>query len=565
MRRTSLALLALGLILCLCACGGGARRFPVRDATWRDTDLDPVTLACTKRPNDKEPSHVSCAPEPYVSPLVWDGADNSFFRPVAKVFAVDPPAEARNVNALDEVPDSAWFTNRLGKKKPSIDELLRGACTPGDLLDGATATPDSWVIDQGKPNGSSPGFRVKIDGKKKYMFKSDSKNQPERPSASSAIGAAVYHAVGFHTSCEQIVYVRKDALKLTPGLRFTANTGVTKDFDAKALDKVFEEATPRGDAYRFQASAWLPGYLLGPFKYERTRSDDPNDVIPHEDRRDLRGARVLAAWVDHFDAREQNSMDSWIAQNPKVPDSSPGFVRHYYLDTSDVFGSEWDWDAISRRLGHSYLLDWADIGVDFVTLGLVSRPWEREHKEPGMEMFGYFHWREFEPDTWKNEYQNPAFSRATEHDNAWMARILSRFDYADIKALVTLGKFTRPEASEYLSLVLEMRLRKIVERYLTVLSPLADFRVDGDVLCGVDLARRRTARPEGEFKYAATASGVGALAIDVNPEGEVCMRVPRAPYVVVSITNGASRGRIDVHLGDAGGAMKVIGLERPDP
>jgi hypothetical protein len=70
------------------------------------------------------------------------------------------------------------------------------------------------------------------------------------------------------------------------------------------------------------------------------------DAIAHDDRRELRGARVLAAWIDHFDSREQNSMDSWMADNAEVPDSSPGYVRHFYIDTSDSLGSEWDWAAI---------------------------------------------------------------------------------------------------------------------------------------------------------------------------------------------------------------------------
>jgi hypothetical protein len=567
----------------LVGCGGASvRRFPLRDAMWQDTDLRPVHVACEKRPADKEPDHVACAPDPYVSPLAWDAADNTIFRPISKVFAVDPPREARNVNAFDEVPDSAWFTNRLGKRKPSAEELLRGACRPEDILDANEADPSRWVIDQGKPNGASPGFRVKIDGKKKYMFKADLKEEPERPSAASAIGAAIYHAVGFNTSCEQIVYVDPKKMRLTPGLTFTANDGVTRAFDEKALERVIGETGKRGDASRFQASAWLPGYLLGPFKYERTRSDDPNDVIPHEDRRDLRGARVLAAWLHHFDAREQNSMDSWIALDPKRPDSSPGYVRHYYLDTSDCLGSLWAIDGISRRLGHSYILDFGDVGQDFVTLGVPVRPWEREERakegSPG-RMFGYFHWREFDPDAWKNEYPNPAFSRATEHDNAWMARILSRFDRADIKALVGLGKLTSPDAEEYVTLVLEMRLRKIVERYLLHLSPISDLRVDGgSVLCGVDLARRRGARPEGEFRYSAQTRA-GAVRVDVKPEGEICMPLPHVAqdggardddasrYVVVSITNGAAKGRLDAHLYDLGPTRgyKLVGLERPDP
>ena len=35
----------------------------------KDTDLNPVSVKCEKRPSDKDPNHVSCAPEPYVSPL----------------------------------------------------------------------------------------------------------------------------------------------------------------------------------------------------------------------------------------------------------------------------------------------------------------------------------------------------------------------------------------------------------------------------------------------------------------------------------------------------------------
>lgn len=576
-RRRGITLLlgALGAL----ACGGGERRFPLRDPLWLDTDQRPVAIDCEER---DEPGHVSCAPEPYVSPLAWDGADNSIFRPLSRVFAVDPAGPAPNVNAFDEVPDSAWFTNRLGKRKPSSKELLEGACGAADLLAGETAAAGSWVIDQGKPNGASPGFRIKVAGKYKFLLKTDTTQQPERPTAASAIGAALYHAVGFNTSCEQIVYFDRQVLTLSPGLVVTDNTGVPKPFDARALEGVLRQAGRRGNLFRMQASAWLPGYLLGPFRYEGTRDDDPNDVIPHEDRRELRGARVLASWINHFDAREQNTMDTWIAANPSVKDGSPGFVRHYYLDTSDSFGSEWDWDEISRRLGHSYLLDWGDIGYDFITLGTTARPWERLQRRPGFELFGYFDADVFEPDGWKNEYPNPAFSRATEHDNAWMARILSRLDRADIESLVTLGKFSRPEHAAFLSEVLEQRLRRILARYFSLLSPLADPHLEGSgELCLTDLARRRSVAPDARFRYRAVlrdAGGSHPLTVSVHPGGGVCVRVPhRAPdaglpdaddsrYGVVAISNEFSRFVLGIHHYDLGPTRgwRIVGLDRPE-
>ncbi len=569
-----LSILAVG-----CA---AAPRFPLRAPLASDTDRRPVSVACEARPTEKDPKHVACAPEPYVSPLVWDAVNNSIFRPLARVFAVDPAGRATNVNAFDEVPDSAWFENRIGRRKLTHDELSRGACTPDEMLDPRAAAPGSWLIDQGKPNGASPGFRIKVEGHKKYMLKTDIAIQPERPTAASAIGAAIYYAVGFNTSCEQIVYFDPKVLTLAPGLSVTDNAGITRPFDRRALVRVLGEATRgRGAEVRMQASAWLPGYLLGPFRYEGTRADDPNDVIPHEDRRDLRGARLLAAWINHFDAREQNTMDSWIAIDPREKDSSPGFVRHYYLDTSDSFGSEWDDDAISRRLGNSYVLDFGDIGTDFVTFGARDAPWDRAHRTPGLADFGYFNADDFDPEGWKNEYPNPAFSRATEHDNAWMARILAHFEHDDIRTLVSLGRFSSPEKSDFLSQVLERRLELILERYLLVLSPLADANMESDnVLALTDWARRRTVRPERAFSYRAViqrASGASALSVQADGGGMVRLILPHGVfspnvpandatrYVVLTIDDGVARYPLQVHLYDlgAGRGFVLVGIERP--
>jgi hypothetical protein len=546
------------------ACAGD-RPFPLRDPMTRDTDLESTRVACRVEPTKKDPKHEVCAPETYVSPLIWDGADNLFFRPLANAFAIDPGGEAVNVNSLDEVPDSSWFSNRIGAHVISLDTFLRGACTEQQMLDPASMPDGSWVVDQGKGNGSSPGFRINIPGKGKYLLKSDVASVAERSSAASVIGAVAYHDVGFNTSCEQVVYFRRSLLELTPGLRFKNNSGIERPFDRAALSNILDNAATRDGLIRMQASAWLPGHLLGPFRYEGTRKDDPNDVIPHEDRRELRGGRLLAAWIDHFDAREQNSMDSWIADRKDAPDSSPGQVRHYYLDMSDCLGSEWDWDPISRRLGYSYLLDYGDMSLDFLSLGIITRPWDHIKRQKGREIFGYFNVEQFDPEGWKNEYPNPAFSRMTEHDGAWMARILAHVTPSMVDALAKLGQFTDAGNTAYLATVLNGRLDRILERYLLNLSPIADVHVEGDKLCATDLAEKRGVRSTSAFHYSAREDH--PLAVEALGEGRVCIALvhgaqPR--YVRVRIDDGVARHPLVAHLYDLVGSFRLVGLERPD-
>jgi hypothetical protein len=557
------------------------RPFPLRDPFLVDTDLRPVSVPCRPDPDDKEPDRKTCAPREYVSPFVWDQVDNIVFARLSRGLSLERHGAAVNVNSFDEVPDSAWFTNRP-RTGPLDRDDAPGACTPDDMLPPQEQVDDGgWLIDHGKDNGSTKGFRINVRGKGMYMLKADDEGKPERASAASVIGAAFYNTIGFNTSCEQIVVLRKAQLKLSPGLKVVDNDGVSHPFDNAALDKVLATTTQvPGELIRMQASKWLPGLAIGPFRYIGTRPDDPNDVIDHANRRELRGSRVLGAWLDHWDTREQNSMDVWMASDPKDKRSSPGHVVHYFLDTSDTLGGEIWLPEMARRLGYSYTLDFADIFRSLVTLGAEERPWDRARRMPGREKFGYFRASDFEPDSWKPLYPNPTFLRMTERDAAWMARIIARFSVDDIRRLVALGQWSDPSDAEYVTTILVERQRRLLTRYFSKLSPLGEVRAAApDQICATDFSRLRGVFPATVFHYTVTErSGARRIALpaEVSVEGAVCFRTQSvisgsfadgdpARIVTFEVRNGTGAGPLVIQSYDLGArGMRVAGLTRPE-
>jgi hypothetical protein len=537
-------------------------RFPLAPPLTRDDDQRPF----------------ASAPEEYYSPFAWDGANYMVFHPIARFFAVDPAGAATNVNALDEVPDSSWFENRLGKRALTADEVRRGSCS--DKVLDANGPDGSWTIDKGKDNGANPGFRVNIKGLGKFMLKTDPADEPDRATGATAVSSRIYHAVGYYAPCDTVVYFRPALLKLQPGLTVTNNEGVTAPFDQKRLDAVLKQASHRDGLVRMVASEWLPGKPLGPYRYEGTRDDDPNDVIPHEDRREVRAGRLVAAWVNHFDSREQNTMDVFMAADPKKKDG-PGYVRHYIIDIGDAFGSRWTVDGISRRLGNSYVFDGQHIAEDFLSLGTISRPWERAQLTGGI--FNYFSARDFDPEAWRGEYPNPAFMRMTEQDGAWMARILSRFDDELVEAAVKVGLYDSV-SERYLYETLLARRDAILRRYLSKVSPLADVRVHQRGVCATDLARRAGIVPNEGMSFRAYLYRGESLEPEkprFRPTAapEVCVDIAHAEfpasgaprddsperYLVLDITNGYAKGPLRVHLYDLGesGGFRLAGIERP--
>jgi hypothetical protein len=564
------------------ACSADARRFPLRDPVWRDTDLAPVSVAC--RPDHDAAGRPRCAPARSTVSALEDAADATVLRPVARFFAVDPARVATNVNSVDEVPDSAWFTNRIGLAGAAMtpEGLVRGPC--GDAAIDPAAADGAWVIDRGDLAGDASSFGVAIAGLGRFVVAIDGAPQPERATASAAIASRLYHAAGYWAPCASVVHVRAAIFSLTPGLTIPTKSGAPRAFDAAALAQILAAAPSRDGLVRVVASRALPGEDLGPFRHEGTRGDDPNDVVAHEDRRDLRGARVLAAWLDHGGAGAQSTRDTWVAQREHAPLSSPGIVRHYQVGLDDCFGREADTDAASRRLGHANTLDFGQGTRDFLTLGVPEQPWDRARRSADGDIFGYFSARDFAPGLYRGDHPSPAFSRMLEGDGAWAARAIARFTPDLVEAAVRAGDFTLARHTEVLVEQLLLRQKAVLRRYFAVLSPIADVRLSGEDLCGKDLARSTATFGDARFAYRAQTYAGAELAARSRPAtrpgagGEVCLTLPHvaddrgAPdsaasrYLIVDVFNGVAPGPLRAHLYDLGPrrGFRLVGLERPD-
>ena len=211
---------------------------------------------------------------------------------------------ALNVNTVDEVPDSSWFENRIGQRDVPIAELVEG---PDRDVRFGTA----WTIVRGKNRGFHPGFRA-VDRSDPtgtvYQLEVDPPHNPEMATGAEVVGAAFYHAFGYHTVDVYLTEIDPAALEISPKATIRDANG-RRPFVRSDLDEILKNAArlPNG-RIRVSAEHFLSGEDMGRFEYHGTRADDPNDIYPHEHRRELRGSRVFAAWLNHDDSRAVNTM-----------------------------------------------------------------------------------------------------------------------------------------------------------------------------------------------------------------------------------------------------------------
>ncbi len=487
-------------------------------------------------------------------------------RRLVRALEVHPPTRARDINALDEVPDSTWFTNRIGARDLSADELAIGPNVVGSPED-----HKPWTVESTKLGGAEVGFIIQDARGEKFVLKFDTRGFPEQETGAHVIVEKILWACGYNVTDDYIVQFRDEDLALAKDAYIQDDEADDKKplTQAELLRRLATIQRSPDGSFRALASHWLPGKPLGGHPAEGVRPDDPNDRIPHEQRRELRGLYTFAAWLDHGDIQESNFIDVWT-EDPR--DARRHFVVHYLLDFGKSLGVFATTGQDPRR-GYDYWLDPHAMIHSLLTLGLYRREWEDRVKSPAPGVGAYD--ARFDPDDWHpTSAAYVPFTTRDRYDAFWAAKILMRFTREQLHAIVLGARYRDRRAVDYLTDALVARQRATGAYWFARVNPLDRFHLEHDRLCFDDLAveygfsTERTSYALTLFDHAGNlvgssatlAAGAHTCTLPLTLAGD------RDSYTIIEVRTQRSSfaGRTFVHVARDGatGASRVIGVWR---
>lgn len=412
-------------------------------------------------PIQREPDPENAAgAQPWDIDLFYDLVENMFTRPGDKT----PDVRAQSINTVDEVPDSNWFTNRIGSRPMSTDEIVRGPDTTTGPADGP------WTIIAAKNDGVTPGFTIRDAAGRMWFIKFDPPGYRAMATGTEVVVTKLMWALGYFVPENHIARLVPENLVIGTDAKLKTPAGKKRPMRQSDIRALLHKAERDPDgAYRVIASLALPGKPLGGFRFYGTRPDDPNDVVPHEHRRELRGYSVFAAWFNHVDSKAINSLDTLVTEDGQ------SYVRHNLLDFGSTLGSA----ALYPREaweGYEYLFENPKpIGKDLVAVGFRVEPWRRipmyQSRSIGRLTRDNTKW---DPDSWVPRVPNAAFLRARADDKFWAARKAMAITDEMIRAVVKTGEYGDPASEEFLIKALIDRRNAIGRKYLTAVNPIVD-------------------------------------------------------------------------------------------
>jgi hypothetical protein len=471
---------------------------------------------------------------------------------------------AQNINTIDEAPDSSWFTNRIGSTTLTAEQIARGPIL------GAPPDPSHWTLTREKTSGAHPGFTAR-DGKGDTWFlEFDPPYFPEGATGAVVVATKIFWALGYNQVESFLTTFDPKRADIDPKATLRRPSGARTRFSQDDVNAILERVARSADGtYRVVAGRLLPGKILGGFRYAGTRPDDPNDIVPHEHRRELRALHVFGAWTNLTDLKAANTLDSLTTENGR------SIVKHYLQDVGSTFGMcnelhEWDlsWehfyqgDTTRRRL---------------FSFGFALSPWQTvDYVE--YPSIGKFEGDRFDPRTWRPQTPTTAYMELRDDDAFWAARRVAAFTDDLIRAAVHTGQYSDPMAEKYLADVLIKRRNAIARTYLPAVNPIAAPALDaGGVLtfrnAAVD-AGVATAPASYRAEWFVFDNGTGeSRSIGTTSAGTARMQAPAgfagasSNFIRISLSavggpNPSWERPVQAYFRRDGGGWRLVGFER---
>ena len=545
--------MALLCALAGCVSASGALRYANRDPVWQVADRQLIS-----KPDERYTVLTDLAAALFREPIIDGLGFPGFYR-------------AENINSLGEVPNSTWWTNRIGVMEMTPAEVGEG---PGEGREPVFPL----TILRTKIGGAMPGFIVEDAEGVRYIFKFDETFAPELESGADVIVARLLHAVGYWVPDDVVIYFNREDLKIADDAVQEDAVGDEIPLEAHHIDQVLEEvAGPNDDGkWRGLLSRFLEGIPVGGYAMKGRRSDDLNDRVRHEDRRDVRAHGVFFAWLDQTDIKEDNTLDMWI---PVREEAELGYVRHNLVDFGKALGAMGA-DNLRPHAGWSHQWEYGYASASLLTFGIWKRPWEGREASRIRGM-GRYDVEGYEPHRWSSLRLWFPMRRMDRFDAFWASKIMMRLSRAHVEAAVATAKYSDPRAAPYITEMLLGRQRKTARRWFEGVAPFDAFEALADEdgthrICATDLWKyygfgdERTGYRFTSYDYQGQRTGWhGEPTLD--EEGRVCAAGVEAQsgsdgYTIVRMDlerDGDELPPALVHLArDPNGDLRIIGVHR---
>jgi hypothetical protein len=397
---------------------------------------------------------------------------------------------AGGVNTLGEVMDGPWFENRHGTRRMTAEELLHGGANRPPSSDG------SFRVLTVKKYGFRPGILVADSTDQIFLLRFDPPDWPEMATGAEVVASRAFHALGYHVPESYVVHVARDRLSIEEDAERVTSFGGTEDLEEIDVDDFLRDVAFDPDrGYRAVATRMPDSWeeYLGPYQVFGTRLDDPNDTVPHEHRRELRGLFVFSAWLNHFRVGAVSTLDV-LESEGGVP-----FVRHYLADFAAALGSG-GVDQKEAWEGNEEFIDFARTAENISGMGVLTPAYLRAGYG-GHRAVGRLEYVRFGPELWRPESMIAPFANRLPDDTFWAAKKLAAFTDDDIRTLVSAGRYSDPAAEAWIVRCLTERRDRILATYFRRVLPLVDFEVREGELRFADLAVKRGLSEERDYGF----------------------------------------------------------------